>query len=346
MAIPVNDARNTFTKLLVEKYIEQPKPSRFLSSFFKENFVASKEVSIEVRRGTEKVAVDIMRHGEGNYNKITRSTEKVFVPPYYSDYITANDNRLYDVAIGTQHAPSFAQLISESALDVVSLRDKQLRAYELQAAQVLQTGIITLNSTTDIDFKRKAASMVDGGSGTYWTVDTVDPIVALKNGCEFLRKTGKFSGGVVNAIFGSSALEAMLNNPLFQAKADLRNVDLMMIKAETKNAEGGVPHGIVTAGSWKVIVWTYPEYYENASGTMIPYIDPTKVVMLPESTNFTMAFGLVPQLLEDNGVGQTGAFLMREFIDERKKAHEIFIESAGIAIPTAIDQIYTVKVTA
>lgn len=345
--IPANDARNTFTKLLVDKYVEMPKPTSFLSSMFKEEFTESKEISIEVQRGSENVSVDVLRHGEGKHNKMTRSTEKIFVPPYYNDYLTANDHRLYDVAIGTQHKPSFKQLVNELASDVSRMRDKQLRAYELQASQVLETGVVALNAATDIDFNRKAASMVDKGSSNYWNDSGVDALADLKSGCEFLRKTGKFSGGVVNAIFGSKALDALLNNAEFQKKAELRRVDIASLEKGMATAEGGVPHGVVTAGSWTVVVWSYPEFYKNSGGTVTPYVNDKKVVMIPEKTNFRFGFGLVPQLLGNTGtVEQKGAFLIRDIIDERKKAHEIFIESAGLAIPTAVDQIYTLQVLA
>ena len=57
--------------------------------------------------------------------------------------------------------------------------------------------------------------------------------------------------------------------------------------------------------------------------------------------NFNLTFGAVPQLIENGSVPQKGAFLIQDFIDQRATAHEVNIKSAGVAIPVAVDQIYT-----
>ena len=43
---------------------------------------------------------------------------------------------------------------------------------------------------------------------------------------------------------------------------------------------------------------------------------------------------------------KTGAYIISEYREEKEKTHEFHIESAGVAIPTAIDQIYTMQVVA
>ena len=42
----------------------------------------------------------------------------------------------------------------------------------------------------------------------------------------------------------------------------------------------------------------------------------------------------------------TGAYVVGEYLDERNTSHVIEIKSAGIAIPVAVDQLYTVQVLA
>ena len=76
MAIPAVDGRALFTKKTVQVYKEQISVKSFLRSFFTEVESLTKEVSIFVRRGTDKVAVDVSRHSDGNMNKFTSSTEK------------------------------------------------------------------------------------------------------------------------------------------------------------------------------------------------------------------------------------------------------------------------------
>lgn len=346
MSLPLQQSRALFTKMTVEVWKEKITPQMFLRSFFTEKESLSKQISIEVRRGTERVAVDVERSSNGNRNTFSKSTEKIFVPPYYYEYLTANDHRLYDVAIGMNHETGFAQLTQELAEDLLELQYKIERAYEKQCAEVLETGIVQLQSGTNIDFKRKAASLVDVSGSNPWTTGGNNPITDIKNGCDFLRQTGKMSGGIVNMIAGDEALEALLNNDTFQARSDIKDFDLAAMKLPQVEAVGGVFHGVLSAGSYSVRVWSYPEVYEDSNGNVQSYINPKKIVLLPAKTNFVLSYAAVPQLIDGNSVPQQGAYLVQEFFDDRKTAHEISIKSAGVAIPVAVDQIYTAQVVA
>lgn len=347
LVIPVSDARGLFTKTLIDVYRERINPKLFLGSFFDVKESTSKNVSIQVQRGREKVAVDVYRHSSGSRLKTTRSSEKIWTPPYYHPYIVCNEHELYDVAIGAQTPDMFIRLAEELADEVVTMRDTINRSYELQRSQVFDTGVVELKSGANIDFKRKAASLVDKGGGNYWATGTVDPYADMETACQFLRKEGKATGGVFNAILGSEALSDFLSNTIVKERADIRRITLDDLQMPQVNAEGGVYHGQVSAGSYKVNIWTYEEYYEDADGNLTPYIDPKKMVMLPLAPRFTMAFAGVPQLLTDgNTVPQKGAFLLQEFIDERAQAHEMHLKSAGLAVPVAVDQIHTTQVVA
>jgi len=346
--ISTTDARALFTKSVVDVYKEIPKPTGFLRSLFPAKEYSTKELSIEVQRGFEKIAVDVERGTEGNRNSFSRSTEKVFVPPYYKEYHDATQIDLYDRLFGSTdiEAGVFAQFTQEVAERNYALQAKIERSYELQCAQVLQTGIVTLNSGINIDYKRKSASLVDLGTinaNRYWNVDSTSTVLAdVEAAGNFLRQVGKSNGGTINMICGSSALNAMLNNDKFKSMADIKNYKLVDINSPLKNAVGATLHGTFSAGSYNILVWSYPEFYDNASGVSTPYIDPKVVIFLPEMPRFNMAFAAVPQLLGQ--APKRGAFLFRDYIDERSEAHIFEVKSAGLAIPTAVDQIYTLQV--
>ena len=345
MAIPIQDARSLFTKMVVAVYKEQVSTTSFLRSFFPTKETMSKEISIEVQRGFEKVAVDVERGTNGNRNTFSKSTEKSFVPPFYWEYLTANEHRLYDVAIGMRDSNSFSELASQTAMDLFALRQKIERAYELQCSQVFDTGIVQLNAGVNIDFKRKAASLVDL-SANPWTTGTNDPYKDLENGAKFIRQVGKSQGGVYNVIMGSKALSAFLSNTIVKERADIRNFSLDSVRAPQRNSVGGTLHGEVTAGAYTFRIWTYAEYYDDANGNSTPYINESKIIILPEAPKFNLTFGAVPQLIENGAVPQKGAYLIQDFIDQRATTHEVHIKSAGVAIPVAIDQLYTAKVVA
>jgi hypothetical protein len=346
MAIPIQDARNIFTKTLIDVYREDIPTTAFLRSFFPSKVSLTKEVSIGVRRGTESVAIDVRRHSDGNLVTFNKETEKIFVPPMYDQYLVANNHRLYDTAIATGSAPAFVQIAMELAEDVVELRKTIERAKEKQCAEVLTSGIVTLANGDNIDFKRKAGSLVDLGAGNYWTTSTVDPREALKNAATFLRKEGKAIGGVFNVIVGSQVLNTMLNNEVFQKVQDIRRIDIGTIAMPQRNAEGAALHGQVSAGSYLFNIWTYEQYYTDANGTQQEYLDPKKVIVIPENPLFRMAYAAVPQLIEGGSIPQSGEYLVQEFFDMRKTAHEIHVKCAPVAIPVAVDQIYTFKAIA
>lgn len=343
----IQEARSLFTKKLIAVYKEKNAATSFLRSFFPTVESLTKEISIEVQRGKEKVAVDVSRYSDGKLNTFSKSTEKIFVPPYFYEFLVANEHRLYDVAIGAQNEAAFAALAMELADDLFSLQQKIERAYELQCAQVLEDGILQLSAYGNIDFKRKAGSLVDKGAGNYWATGTVNPYTDLENGANFLRQTGKAQGATFNVLFGSTAWAHFLNNTIVKDRNNLQNMKLDAVAAPQRNSVGASYHGQCTIGSYLGNIWTYPQFYDDAADASTPYLDPKKVIMLPENPNFKLAFGAVPQLISTGGeIPQKGAYLVQEFIDEKKTAHEISIKSAGIAIPVAVDQIYTVQVVA
>ena len=354
------DARPLFTKTLVDVYKERVVATGFLRSLFRPVETSSKEVSIEVQRATEKVAVDVFRGTEGNRNRMDLFTEKIWIPPYYREFFDATQLRFYDVMFGSLGTNvdevTFSEWISEVADRLEMLQMKIERAIELQCAQVLQTGVLTLQSSTNIDFKRKAASLVDIGAPDYWTQATADPIEDIENGCNFMRQVGKAQGGEFNMILGSGALRALLNNTIFKERADLRRVALDDISMPQRQGEsvGAVFHGVISAGSYRVRLWTYPQFYDNAGGVSTPYIDDNKIILVPLEPRFTLNFASVPKLIRDVRNAefpefirqQRGAFTVGNYIDERAETHVFDIKSAPIAVPVAVDTIYTAQVIA
>lgn len=353
--ISTQTANAELTKAFQEVYKERPKTTGFLQSFFTRKTYGTKFISIAVQRGTEKVAVDVERGTEGNRNTVSKSTEKIFEPPYYSEYTDITKLSVYDRLFTSSDVSVsiFSQFLEELVDAVGMLEDKIDRAYELQCANVLTSGIVQLSAGTNIDFKRKATSLVDLAAinaNRYWTVAndaTATPIADLESGANFLRQVGKVQGGgTINCIMGSSVLNALLALPSFQNRSDIRRVNLDQINMPQRNSSGAALHGEISAGAYNFRLWTYPEYYDNSSNVSTPYLDPTKIILLPEMPKFSLSFAAVPQLLTGGQPIMTGQYIYKDFADERKSAHDYVVESAGVAIPVAVDQIYTVKVLA
>lgn len=360
MNIPIVDARSVFTKQLIASWNEMLDivPTGFLRSFFTKKTSTTKEISVEVIRGTEKIAVDVHRGDNGNRNTISHMSERIFVPPYYNEYVDATELDGYDLLFGanaTNASERTVQRVTTSALDKLRLlKDKIERSYELQAAQVFETGIVQLTSGDNINYNRKAASMVAVPAGQYWTVATQDPKVHLQAGAKWLRQIGKAGDGTFNLIMGDSAAAAFFTNP-FIVNDDIKDVALSDLKMPQASAEGGVYHGMISAGPYKFHIWSYPQYYENASNVSTPYITDSQIYILPlTSGRFNFGFASVPILIRDvrsaeypEIIGQMEAdFVVNNYIDPFKKKHIFEVLSAGLAVPVSIDRIYSSKVTA
>lgn len=348
MNINTTDAQGLYTKMLIDVYKERISPKSFLRSFFPTVESSTLELSIEVQRGFEKTAVDVVRGTEGNRNQWTKTSEKIFIPPYYREYFELTELALYDRLYGATEINDavFADYVNDVADKLVQLQEKIERSYELQCSQVLTTGIVTLTHGTNIDYKRKAASIVDLGAGAYWTTGSNNPITFFETACTFLRQKGKAGGAVFNAILGGDAMNALLNNTTFTARQNLFNMSLDGIREPQRNALGASLMGYISAGAYRVNLWVYPEYYDTAAGVSTPYIAANKVIVLPEAPKFKLGFGAVPQLIRPNSPAKKGAYVFGEYVDERKTSHIMDIKSAGVAIPVAVDQIYTGQVVA
>lgn len=348
MLINTTDALGLYTNKVIDVYKQRSTPTNFLRSFFPTVESPTLEVSIEVQRGFEKIAVDVVRGTDGNRNTFSRSSAKTFIPPYFREWFDATQLQLYDRLYGATQIDDaiFSAYINSVVDSAMDLQNKIERAYELQCAQVLETGIVSVAVGTNIDYKRKSDSLKDLGAGNYWASAGVDPATSIKTACNFMRQVGKAEGGVFNMIVGSTALRDLISNAKIQERGKIFNYALDVINPPQRNAVGATFHGELSAGSYRVRVWAYPQFYDNAQGVSTPYINAKKAIIIPETPKFKLAFGAVPQLISPNTPPKMGAYLMSEYEDKRAKARIIDIESCGLAVPTAVDTIYTMQVVA
>lgn len=349
MILSTTQAKGLLTETLVDIYKLHRKPNNFLRGFFKEKTTPSAAVSIAVERGLEKVAVDVVRGSLGNRNAFSLSTEKTIVPPYYREYFDVTDLQLYDRLFGAVEVSD--AVVAAFAEDVVekriALENKINRSYELQCAQALTTGIVQLTGGISINFNRKAGSLVDPGASAYFAAADSDPFALFTAGAGFLRNTGKSGDAVFNAILGSTALANLFANTKFLNRQNLFNLSFDAVTGPARdNNTGADYHGTITAGSYKIQLWSYSDTYDDASNVATPYIDPKQVIMFPANPRFILAYGAVPQLAKPGSPVKQGKFVWAEYIDEREASHVWDVKSAGVAIPVAIDQIYTFKAVA
>lgn len=358
MAISIQEARALFTKNLIDVMQERISPTGFLRSFFPSaGKPVSKLISIEVERGFEMVSRDVVRGSEGRRNRFSKSTEKIFMPPIYREYFDATELDLYDRVLGSTgdlNAPLFAALLNQVADKIRRLQDKEERAMELQCSQVLFTGVVQLINGDNIDYLRKAESLVDlGTAGGYWSVDATDIFAQLGAACEFMRTVGKSGDTSFNCIMAKDVLNALLDNGTFKSRQNLFSMKLDAVAPPQRNATGAAYHGRLSANAWTVDLWTYPQFYDDPASvdpsnpTMLPYVPNKFLTIIPANPRFHMAHGLVPQLITREGQQiQQQEFVYGNFRDERNAADIYDVQTAPLAVPVAVDQIYTAQALA
>lgn len=359
MAISLLQHSETLTKKVVGAFDEMIPVRAGLSGFFPRETTPSLEIDVEVQRDNDLIAVDVQRFTEGNPGKITRLTEHKYIPPYYKQEYYFNLDSVYmnTIAQGVMNNPNINRQLGQNALKNMNKeRLKIERAIRKQQAQVLQTGIVTMVNGDNINYRRKAGSIVNVDvAGDYWSVTGSKPLDDIQKGLRFLRDEGNSSSSAVNLIMRSEGLNALTATTQFQNEADIRRIERVMISMPQFSEVSGMAfHGQIGAGDFIVNLWTYNEKYTDASGNTQYYLDSNNAILLPGDFQGKTVFGGLPSLSDLSIGGQMATvptvveaeYLLRPFANERTMQSGLELTSAPLVIPFTIDKIYTMQILA
>lgn len=253
--------------------------------------------------------------------------------------------------------PSFlAEFIARVTDDQVENQELILRSIEKQAADVLFTGGVTLINNDSLDYKQKATHNFT--TAIDWDAAGGLPLDDLETACNLNRKDGKDQSAMV--IMGEQALKDFLNNAQVQEFGDFRRINRMDITPPTFNEMGAAFHGEVSVGSYRLQIWTYPQFYLVPTGfslanegTLVPYVPTDKVVVLSQNVRFDLVYAGIPQLVNRvdprlSAMGMTSVpsrvatdFHPYAVVDDTAVSVKTGVRSAPLCIPTQIDG-YTV----
>ena len=361
MAIPIQNHSQLIASKVVGAFSEDIPVRAGFSDAFPRETTPTLHVDVEVERDNDLISVDVMRFTEGNKNKRTKVSQSKYEPPFHNEQYDFARDEIYMNTVALAGVTSNVNVnaaIAQNALKAVrNNRKKVERAIMKQQADVLQTGIVTVINGDNIDYRRKATSIVDLGASKYWSVAASDPIADFINGMKFLRNVGNSGGTIVNAFMRESALNALLNNAnAALAKAlDSRRMDRANITMPQFNEISGMGfHGQIAAGDFSINLWTYNEKYTNASGVTKYYLEEYNVIMLPSDFRGKTIFGGLPYMRQTSVGGQSikvpgvmeADYLIRGWDDEKTISSTLELTSAPLVVPFTIDKIYTMKVLA
>lgn len=297
---------NTATKRMIRAYNQMAAPTLFLSGMFQsppENFHTSEEVEIDIVRSDEDISIVIQDLSTGHrMNSEDLYTNKGFKPPIHKEALPINSFDLIKRMPGQNpfESPDFrANVIGRMFNGMVKIERKIRRSIELQASQVLQTGIVTLtdiNGTTlyTLDYKPKSTHFPT--AGTSWATATgAQKLADINSLAEVIRNDGLSDPDQL--VMGIDAFENFISDSAVQARFDIRRIDLGTISPMEMRGGGGNFRGIVEIGNYRYDVWTYGGRYKDPqTGSKVQFIDPGKIVVRSSGGRMDATFGAIPNI--------------------------------------------------
>lgn len=337
------------------------------------NVSAGRVVEIDIERYGERLAPVVSTFKARTRVLIDQYTTKEFKPPIYKPSHPMDVEQLFKRDAGTDPFSAGTGGARQYARRLTSLATKALengfdmvsRSAEFQAAQVMQSGTLSLTDETgqvtyEIDFRPKATHFFT--VGTLWS-DTVnaDPIADLQTAVNLNRADGKVDSDVV--IMGSNAISNFINNDSVKEKGDVLNfgnlitIEPRMQRIADKNFS---VYGSVMVGTRRLTILTTDNGYEDFStGVFTPYLDPDKVIVTSSQARFDMMASWIPRVTDrdpripaavrgamppDNGLlrpadGTNGAFPVRinPIVSDSGDEIELEVAAMPLCVPTQID---------
>lgn len=342
------------------------RPTKFLSSMFQSpdaNKFDTVEIVVDIKRNDESIAIDVVRGTGGRNNVNKRFTTKVYTPPVYDEFANVNENERLNRLLGqTEYSESsMAAIIAAIMDDQVRLQDKIIRSIELQAAQALSTGTVTLINNDSLDFKMKATHKA--APGVAWTNALGVPIDDMAGYADLNRKDGQVTTNM--GIFGATAFKYLQNNAQFLAKAGTiwEKINNMSLRPPMMNADGATYHGKLTIGDYEIDIWTYPQYYLVPTGfglanegTKVTYWPADYVWLGNAQARFDLYYAGISKLVTSDprlaSLGLTqlpqtmrGDFHLYGAVDTMSENAKYGVKSAPVCVPTDIDSFCAFQVS-
>ena len=248
----------TTTRRMISAYFQEAAPTAFFSGFFTaspENFHTSEEVEIDIVRSEEDVSIVIQDLSTGyRMNSEDLYTNKGFKPPVHKEALPLNSHDLIKRMAGENpfQSPEFrANIITRMFSGMRKVERKIRRAIELQASQVMQTGVVTLTDSAGtalytLNYAPKATHFPTAGV-SWATATTAQKIADLNSLAEVIRGDGLSDPDTI--IMGASVFENLAQDAGFQSRLDNRRIDLGTIAPLSTLGNGGIYRGQLEVGN-------------------------------------------------------------------------------------------------
>ena len=314
-------------------YIENSAPEQFLSSFFSVPTMGgihnSDEIEYDSQVEDEVAAVPVDNSGSDyNMNDFSKFDREKVAPPVYKEAVQIPASKLGDIQAGqniyqnVNFQRNGTNLVGKS---IQMLQNKVRRAMEIQAAQILTTGELDIESESGVSKYTLDLGMPSGNffnSSVAWTTSaSADPIADIRAATALVPNANK-------AIMdGPSFVAAMLVDS-FKANFTFPNpgTGLGIIRpGSPQSAFGTMYMGQLVVGGQRLDIWTYDEGvkpYPSASAK-VSHIVKKCIVMNDSRRDAT--FGGIPSFV--NAAGAQRALNLPTRVTNRAQKLDVSVNS-------------------
>jgi Phage major capsid protein E len=297
----------------------------------------TKYVDIDIQRGNRKIAAYVSPLLQGKVVTREGFETNTYEPPYTKEKMitTAQDFLTRDMGTNVYSGGSTPNQKAQKQLgkDLRSLMTRVDRTEEVQAAEAIQTGIVTavgdgIQATINFGMLSSHKPVLTG-TDKWDDLANSDPLADLKVWKNLVKK----DSGLVprDVIMGENAIAYLIRNTTVKSLMDNRRITMGEIKPDT------LPDGVTYWGHLNeanLDVWEYTEwYYDIVAATDLPLIDPDKVIMWSRGARATRHYGMIQDLKANFVVPR----FAKSWEEEDPSARMLLMQSAPLLAPHQID---------
>lgn len=331
MSISMFETRTMLTAL------EQMKPARsFLRDKFFRNVKTfeSENVDVDIVKGKRRVAVYVNPLQEGNVVERIGYTTNTYKAPYIKEkMVTTAADILKRSAGESVYSPMSPEERAAEQLvkDMTELDDIITRAEEVQAAEALFTGEVTVRNGDKISFGLDNTHKITLTTTARWSETTADPMKDLRTWQRLLQQDSGVNPDTV--IFGSTAYDSFIARLSAAGKQGAIS-DVKIALGQIDPQQMG--NGVVYVGYLKELgldMWLYNEWYLDANGTEQPMVPAKKVWMGSTRARFDRLYGAILDLKAMYAVAR----FPKSWETEDPSARWLMMQAAPLLAPHQVD---------
>lgn len=337
---------NIYTPRYLAEVVRQAPP---VHTFFRDKFFtnikpfSTKKVDIDLVKGDRRMAAFVHPRIGGQVLKSNGYKTESYAPPLINPYDVTTADQLMDRLPGEDLYSGMtpAQRAAQQLMDEYNrLNDAATRREEWMAVQAIVTGSIPVvgpgvNETISFGF----TNTVTLTGNNRWGQSAAKVLDNLEDWSDTVLTNG--FANVDMCIMGKSALRAFLADADVLKMLDNRRVEMGLINPRD------LPNGVKYIGHLNkpnIDIYTYAEVYlddwtDPSTPATLPLVPDNKVILIPSSPNFMLAYGACTYIDDATQNWQTAmtARLLRSYVEHHPDRRMIELQAHPLPIPDKVD---------